>query len=480
MLGNRHIVQKISLELQLRHAQNALSLQQQCAGLIKNDLVKSMDNFLDTSFPAGEIYRIPKIEIELGDITAADIEKNFVAKCMEAFIKTLKQNGRIEQPVQPLGEIKKIDRDEYLIGQLFYFMSEGRIEYSSTAVDFEEWEQQILQSIKNKIGIFQQRLAQLIMKEAGSLDRLLLQFDDNFISELVAILDPGVKTAFEKLLALIKKEMSFTEALHLKTKLFSLIVMQQEYKTGINPGTSFSPQYQHDEIRQLLNKVRHKGIIKEMLIAVADQIGITTSMQGNDEQYYKEKPAINAEEVLLRASTKEPAVNEENSSMFIDNAGVILLHPFLEAFFTAAGLMDKGNFTDNGSRERAVHLLQFLVLGRQQMPEYMLQLNKILCGVNAEMHINRFTELNEQEIKEALVLLEAVIEHWPALKNTSAAALQETFLQRRAKLSFNSTDKYWKLQVEKKAVDILLNKLPWGYAYIKLPWMEYPLITDWE
>jgi hypothetical protein len=36
------------------------------------------------------------------------------------------------------------------------------------------------------------------------------------------------------------------------------------------------------------------------------------------------------------------------------------------------------------------------------------------------------------------------------------------------------------LQVEQKAVDVLLNTLPWGIGVIKLPWMKEILHTEWN
>jgi hypothetical protein len=63
------------------------------------------------------------------------------------------------------------------------------------------------------------------------------------------------------------------------------------------------------------------------------------------------------------------------------------------------------------------------------------------------------------------------------LKNTGREALRETFLQRLGKLS--PTDHGWLLQVEQKAVDFLLNRLPWGIGVIKLPWMDEKIFVEW-
>ena len=75
-------------------------------------------------------------------------------------------------------------------------------------------------------------------------------------------------------------------------------------------------------------------------------------------------------------------------------------------------------------------------------------------------------------------MLEAVIEQWPVLKNTSIAGLREAFLQRNGKL-FSKNDKLH-LQVEASTLDVLLDQLPWNLSMIKLPWMKGLLRVDWR
>jgi hypothetical protein len=47
--------------------------------------------------------------------------------------------------------------------------------------------------------------------------------------------------------------------------------------------------------------------------------------------------------------------------------------------------------------------------------------------------------------------------------------LQEGFIQREGKITRKNND--WHLLIEKKAQDILLNRLPWGISLIHLPWL---------
>lgn len=87
-------------------------------------------------------------------------------------------------------------------------------------------------------------------------------------------------------------------------------------------------------------------------------------------------------------------------------------------------------------------------------------------------------ELNPEAKIECEELLQAAIGHWSVLKNTSVDGLRETFLQRNGKIS--RVEKGWKLQVERKTVDVLLAKLPWGLGIIKLPWMNDMMFVEWE
>jgi len=155
-----------------------------------------------------------------------------------------------------------------------------------------------------------------------------------------------------------------------------------------------------------------------------------------------------------------------------------LLHPFLPVCFEHLGLTRKNEWIDASSQFKAIYASQFLVTGTLEIEEFSLMLNKILCGLKPGDVITPCL-LREDDIRpEAEDLLKEVIGQWSILKNTSIGGLRETFLQRQGKLT--EVDDGWLLQVERKAVDILLNHLPWGIGLIKLPWMENLLFMEWN
>ena len=191
---------------------------------------------------------------------------------------------------------------------------------------------------------------------------------------------------------------------------------------------------------------------------------------------------LNTEETYQPEKIKEPRMKEpivdEGEPIYLHNAGLALLHPFIPTFFVRTGLVGpEKKFINEESHLRAPLLLQYLVSSSSQEPEHNLVLNKILCGLNPADPIPLSIELTDTEKKIAEELLQAVILNWEKLKITSVQGLQSSFLQRTGVL--NETAETWTLQVEPRAYDILLQTLPWGLSMLKSPWMNKPLLVTW-
>lgn len=196
-------------------------------------------------------------------------------------------------------------------------------------------------------------------------------------------------------------------------------------------------------------------------------------------QNLENAPTSSQAKPLPKPLAPKPALTiQEGANWFIQHAGIVLLHPFLPQFFGGLGLLDGKNFKDDAARHRAVHLLHYLATSETGLPEFMLLLPKILCGLPFEEPMERFIEFTDTELSECEDLLKAVIKNWGALGNASPAALREAFLNRDGKLEMRANG--WHLIVERQTIDILLNKLPWGIGFIKLPWMEGFLQVEWN
>jgi hypothetical protein len=198
------------------------------------------------------------------------------------------------------------------------------------------------------------------------------------------------------------------------------------------------------------------------------------------EQQFVDKGAGLSSQEAVTVSDEEPVSADspaEGSVYYINNAGLILLHPYLSFFFDALELREGKQFKDEASQHRAVQLLGYLAHGKEDIPEYDLVLPKLLCGIQPATPVRRFIPLTDIEKTEANELLTSVISHWNALGNTSPDGLRGNFLQREGKLEWKEEE--WQLYVTQQAYDMLLNRLPWGFSVVGLSWMPWLIKTVW-
>lgn len=196
---------------------------------------------------------------------------------------------------------------------------------------------------------------------------------------------------------------------------------------------------------------------------------------------YQEAPARTPPEPAPRPA---PPAATERDPIWVDDAGQVLLGAYAERLFKHLDLLDQGKFRDETARARAVQCLQRLCHGEQARDECDTVLSRLLCGADPATLLPQVPPLPPET--EALLeqLLQSVIAHWKALGRTSVAGLRETFLQRRGRLMKerprSDAPPAWRLRVEKRGLDVLLDRLPWGFSTIRLPWMEGVLHVEWR
>jgi hypothetical protein len=194
--------------------------------------------------------------------------------------------------------------------------------------------------------------------------------------------------------------------------------------------------------------------------------------QGRKELERRGDKTPRAGDSQKKKNAHEPLDDAE--SIYIRNAGLVILAAYLPAFFRRLGIAGEKQVLDGPV---ALALQHYLVFGSQDCAEWDLVLNKILCGVPLEDSVETPPPLTLEQKQEAELLLNAVIANWPALKNTSPNGLRATFLQREGVLRPKNGD--WQLLLTRTSFDVLMDRLPWTISMIRLPWMPWMLYTDW-
>lgn len=197
---------------------------------------------------------------------------------------------------------------------------------------------------------------------------------------------------------------------------------------------------------------------------------------GSDAKGAGTKDELRPETTSAQEDAEEPA-----GGLSIDNAGLVLLVSYVQRLFAMLDLTRGRVFVNETARVRAVHCLAYLVDGDESGAEHQWVLNKILCGMDIDAPIAPAGGLGEARATLD-GLITAVIQHWSALGNTSPAGLRQTFLRRDGRLSRRTGEDsgHWRLRVKPGPFDMLLDRLPWGYTTIKLPWMAGAIHVEWR
>jgi hypothetical protein len=173
-----------------------------------------------------------------------------------------------------------------------------------------------------------------------------------------------------------------------------------------------------------------------------------------------------------------PSPFSDADELYVQNAGLVLLWPFLASFFAQLGLVEDKAFKDPTAMQRAAGLLQVLATGEAPDAEHLLPLNKLLCGIPVEEVFDFGPPPTDAETQACEDLLTAAISQAPVLRQMSPAGLRASFLLRKGQLS--PRDGGWLLRVEHETHDIVLARFPWSVGFFKLPWMQTLMQVEWS
>ena len=143
--------------------------------------------------------------------------------------------------------------------------------------------------------------------------------------------------------------------------------------------------------------------------------------------------------------------------------------------FKNCNLLNDNN--DINNKELAAHILHYAATKEENDFEHRMLFEKFLCGIPMQQSIKREVQIEESHKACVEELLQSVVTHWSALKNSSSDILRSEFLQREGKLDLSEDNP--KLFIERKTQDILLDKIPWNISIVKIPWIDKLMYTQW-
>ncbi|MER2471956.1 contractile injection system tape measure protein [Photorhabdus laumondii] len=187
-----------------------------------------------------------------------------------------------------------------------------------------------------------------------------------------------------------------------------------------------------------------------------------------DKNKSSKKPSVSSEPVLSPEHSPPRQVN---------NAGILVLWPILPALFNQLGLLEKQKFIHLQAQFSAVVFLDYLIWGTEKAPIEHKGLNPILCGLMADENIES-TPIEPEKQLATEQWLDTVITQLPAWKKLSRNDVRQLFLQRPGELRIDKQE--INITIQHQPFDALLTDWPWPLNIAKLPWLDRPLLINWQ
>jgi hypothetical protein len=486
-----HLIQQHTLDIRCTSSDFGREVQSVVASLLEKELYPKLELLLNLYSFQNYTWKIDKLEITLPPLSRKKWKEEIVAHSLEQIELYLKLHFEdLEQNLSIIENSEIVFTKASILESLFFdFLQKGIIPENGLIKNLEE----LIASLEVNES-FIQNLKALFIENPKALIRFIHSFPEEFKTKIVNQIDDS-QSEFVALLqfSLASKANSFSGATiqswiefmawqfyFFKEKIISNAILYHTAKT-------ISSQYWDIETDHLLTLKEllftKKGFHKEYILLQNNDfvafwnifLNSLASLNSIEESVSEE---INTLEIKKKTELEIPDSKTQNM-IYVENAGLILFHPFLKSLFEQLDLTKNDIWIIKTSQHKAILLTQFLISGETKIGENELVLNKILCGFPIENVVNTQLEITQKEIEKCESLLHAVIEHWKILGDTSIAGLRETFLQREGKILFTENEKL-ELWVKQEGVDILLAQLPWGIEMIKTPWMKDFLQCYWN
>ncbi|RQS65774.1 hypothetical protein DID96_25445 [Burkholderia sp. Bp8963] len=479
----QHIIRREIVELVVTGTEaDGFALQHAVAELCRDWLTPALDAAFSRVVPSDEHWSFERLDVDVGCFTLETLESDFVAAVATAVEKQI--NERSTWPVgfaSETGRAMQRRTDGQSIHEaLLDFLATGALPWWFHLPAGQTFEQVLIESWRETgpPAALSPALIDLIGAPVARL-RLVRQFSTQLIEELLASQPFPVAQAVRDFRAHVDLREAVEEPSHDPSR----SSIDRQWQAVFAVLASRQPV----TVERLVDewtRAASPDAASPGERALRPGATTLTGSAGPVASSEVARPAENADggrHVAPRAAAMPGALEmsarpiDLDEGVFIDCAGVVLLHPFLPTLFERIGVAAGDKLL---APDRALALLHFLATGATRAPEHALVLPKLMCGLPPDALADAPVELTEAETTEAEQMLKAVIGHWGALSDTSPDALRGTFLTRPGKLSMRGDDDL--LQVEPQSFDVLLDQLPWGIGTILLPWMTRFLWVEWR
>lgn len=454
-MNKPHVIRRQHLHVTLEGTEaEGFALQHRLSALCHDWLVPAIETALDRCAPTDGYLYLEHLTIDAGAFRPERLEHDLAGRVGQAIEEAI----LAQTSPAVSGQAQRKTEPQTALEALLYFLENGQLRWSFRLPPNTLLEA-YLRTIWGKTALRTTEMEQIrqLLGSPTPRRRLVGQFSGDFLEILLLRISPSAHNSVQALRAALRGSDRPTVFSNFEKRLWETAFAQAATNGQADARTLLKSLKMDFSTLPLSLQARLETLLGGPLPAAAAPLALESSLS---------TPPKN----------QPPSPFLDKEGLYVDNAGLIILHPFVPMFLEGLGFARDGLLLQPN---RALHLLHYLCTGESPAPEYALALPKVLCNIPLTEPVDIDVVLTELEKEEALALLQAVIRHWEALQSAAPDALRGTFLLRPGKLS-RRDDGGWLLEVEKQGFDILLDQLPWGIGMVQLPWMEQLLWVEWN
>lgn len=179
----KHLISKQQFNLRLTRHEEAQEIQRHISRLYSERLLPAFEALFDRMAGHDQLIRIGKIELDLGAVSRRELfSGEFVRKLiglLEGAIAEASDGSSPEASVQPL----RVGR----FGLWLYFLEHGCLPAHASQPDsLAEWQRHIFETLAADVSAVQS-LRQLLSARPVTLERLIVQYDEAFLQQIVTL-----------------------------------------------------------------------------------------------------------------------------------------------------------------------------------------------------------------------------------------------------------------------------------------------------
>jgi hypothetical protein len=487
-MKQNHIIHKVSIEVAVKNKEKAYLIKDNINSFLTVDVFPKLEKYIDTlddTLPAHTI-QISRVTLELNESEASlntDLRDHIVKQFKKELTETIKPALKPDYDPENEEQVSLWSEQDKLLQTFIHFLEKGHMPWwSSNENAINILESEMFKKIISA-KTFENRVSYIIQKPSVR-ERIINQLTNTQIKQLVLTIIKNKNLKINLEAANVKQLSQLT--LIDRNVIWSLILDILKQYSGKSDANL--EEYTLQQILKTLPLLRitrdhtneaqtWKEIIKIFPFIKQDQ-GIAsvknTTLEKNQENV--QQPTQTNSFLPSDKDAQNDTVLEENKGHYVQNAGLVLIHPFIKNLFLHCDLIDTKT-QELINPELCVHLLHYIATGKTNQPESDMLFEKFLCNIPLHQSISRHVKLSSKHKVQAKKVIEAVQQNWSSMKTSSVGLLQNEFFQRPGKLVLN--DNKQTLTIERKTQDVLMEKLSWGIGFIKLPWQKEFIYVNW-